>query len=68
MIVTFNLLKDKHSWNSSIHQLNSDVLLRHVLLKGNVECQDIHFSYCEKTSQGKIKNSNDKLLGNFSIF
>ncbi|EAR55860.1 hypothetical protein SKA34_16865 [Photobacterium sp. SKA34] len=64
MNVNFDLLKNKHSWNSTIHQLNSDVLTRHVLMKGNV---DIKFTYCEKTGKGDITNADDKLIGNFTI-
>lgn len=55
MNVNFNLVKNNHSWNSTIHQLNSDVLTRHVLMKGDVDNVDISFSYCEKTCKGKIQ-------------
>ena len=47
MIVKFNMLKDEISWNALIHQLNGDILLRHVLMKGNVDNVDVQFSYCE---------------------
>lgn len=67
MNVNFNLLKNKHSWNSTIHQLNSDILTRYVLMKGNVDNVDINFTYCEKTCKGDITNSDNKLIGNFSI-
>lgn len=67
MIVNFNILKDKISWNVLIHQLNSDVLLRHVLMKGNVDNIDIQFSYCEKTCEGNIINNDNQLIGNYSI-
>ncbi|WP_305406051.1 hypothetical protein [Photobacterium leiognathi] len=67
MNVNFNLVKNNHSWNSTIHQLNSDILTRHVLMKGDVDNVDISFSYCEKTCKGKIKNSDNAIIGNFSI-
>ena len=67
MIVKFNMLKDEISWNALIHQLNGDVLLRHVLMKGNVDNVDVQFSYCEKTCEGNIINSDNQLIGNFSI-
>ncbi|PMN95275.1 hypothetical protein [Enterovibrio norvegicus] len=68
MIVNFNMLKDSISWNASIHQLNSDVLLRHVLVTGNVSERGIHFSYCEKTCKGNITNSEDQVIGTFTTF
>ncbi len=43
------------------------VLTRHVLMKGDVDNVDISFSYCEKTCKGKIKNSDNAIIGNFSI-
>ena len=54
MIVNFNLVKDQRAWTANIHQLNSDVLKRHILINGNVDNLDISFSYCEKTAAGKI--------------
>ncbi|MDX1304024.1 hypothetical protein [Photobacterium sp.] len=67
MIVNFNILKGNISWDALIHQLNSDVLLRHILMKGNVDNMDIKLSYCEKTCEGNIINNGNQLIGNFSI-
>ncbi|MEC6799108.1 MULTISPECIES: hypothetical protein [Photobacterium] len=67
MIVNFNLVKNQRTWSANIHQLNSDVLKRHVLINGNVDNLDISFSYCEKTSAGNITNSSNKVIGNFYI-
>ncbi|UGA56582.1 hypothetical protein [Vibrio sp. VB16] len=67
MIVSFTMLKDEISWDAPIHQLNSDILLRHIRLNGNVDSIDIELSYCEKTCEGDITNSNNQLIGNFSI-
>ena len=66
MIVSFNILKGEISWNALIHQLNSDVLLKHIRVKGNVDNIDIKLSYCEKTCEGNIISDN-QLIGNFSI-
>ncbi|GIU24472.1 hypothetical protein [Shewanella sp. MBTL60-007] len=66
MRVNFNIYKDNISWDAFIHQLNSDVLLRHVLVKGNVVDRNIDFSYCDETRQGKIINSDNQLIGSFS--
>ncbi|MGF1723363.1 hypothetical protein [Photobacterium nomapromontoriensis] len=67
MVVNFNIFKNAVSWNAIIHQLNGDILLRHVLMKGNVDNLDINFSYCEESGEGKITNSDDTLIGNFLV-
>ncbi|WED29769.1 hypothetical protein L3V77_20380 [Vibrio sp. DW001] len=67
MIVSFTMLKGEISWDAPIHQLNSDILLRHIRLNGNVDSIDIELSYCEQTCEGDITNSNNQLIGNFSI-
>nr|WP_237666070.1 MULTISPECIES: hypothetical protein [unclassified Vibrio] len=64
MIVHFFV--NQHRWSSDIHQLNSDVLTRHVLAKANVDTC-IHFTYCEQTCKGEIKNANNHLIGSFSV-
>jgi hypothetical protein len=61
------MLKGEISWDAPIHQLNSDILLRHIRLNGNVDSVDIELSYCEQTSEGDITNRNNQLIGNFSI-
>lgn len=68
MKVKFNLLKDDLSWVSSIHQLNDDVLMRHVLVKGNLDDMGVTFSYCESSESGHIMNSNNDLVGCFKVF
>lgn len=68
MKVKFKLLKNNVSWDTVIHQLNSDILLRHLLLKGNVDDMNVSFSYCESTSTGRIQNKNSDILGSFFIF
>ncbi|PKF50566.1 hypothetical protein AT251_10570 [Enterovibrio nigricans] len=67
MIINFNLFKNKHSWNSTVHQINSDVLTRHVLVKGNVENMDLNFTFCETSGKGCII-SDGGLIGEFSVF
>ncbi|MGL4476071.1 MAG: hypothetical protein ACRCT7_16705 [Shewanella sp.] len=66
MRVSFNIFKNNISWDALIHQLNGDVLLRHVLVKGNVEDRDIDFIYCDETCQGQIINGDNELIGHFS--
>ncbi|MDO6498308.1 hypothetical protein [Photobacterium sanguinicancri] len=68
MTVNFNILKGNISWNALIHQLNSDILLRHILMCGNVDTVDLQLSYCEDTGKGKILNNDNQLIGNFSTY
>ncbi|WP_454442607.1 hypothetical protein [Vibrio bathopelagicus] len=67
MNITFNLFKDNLSWSGVIHQLNSDILKRHVLVNGNVGSVEMRFSYCEATSTGSITDQHDDVLGEFII-
>lgn len=67
MKITFNLFRDNLSWDRIIHQLNGDVLRRHVLVSGNVDDMNVKFSYCEATLTGSITNQHDCVLGNFSV-
>lgn len=67
MIVNFNILKNKTSWNASIHQLNSDILLRLIRMSGSVDDFELALSYCEKTKTGAITNRQQHTIGNFTI-
>jgi len=67
MRVNFNIFKGETSWNALIHQLNGDVLLRHVLMNGDVDNMNVNFSYCDETCEGNIINGENQLIGNFSI-
>ncbi|AEH33131.1 hypothetical protein LL266_02455 [Vibrio anguillarum] len=67
MNIHFNI---KHcSWNATIHQLNSDILTRHILSQINCNLDTLHlnFIYDEESSQGQILNADDKLIGHFNI-
>ncbi|MGO2343967.1 hypothetical protein [Vibrio litoralis] len=67
MKITFNLFKDNLSWNGIIHQLNGDILMRHVLVNGNVDDMNMTFSYCETTLTGSITDQHDCVIGDFSV-
>ncbi|KII79383.1 hypothetical protein [Vibrio renipiscarius] len=68
MLITFNLFENNTSWNATIHQLNSDILKRHVLTKGKVNDRNLNFSYCEASSMGSITDKDDIQLGEFIVF
>ncbi|PSW62985.1 hypothetical protein C0W54_05600 [Photobacterium kishitanii] len=67
MLVSFNLFKNKLQWHATLHQLNSDVLLRHVLIQGDVDDINISFSYCEDLEKGMIKNNENESIGYFQL-
>jgi len=65
--IEFNLEQPQTSWNAKIHQLNSDVLRRHVLPKLHSNCYKINFNYCEKTQFGTILCDSGSKLGSFTV-
>lgn len=67
MIVNFHVLKNEVTWHAPIHQLNRDVLLRHIRMNSNVTDFDLQLSYCEKTNKGSITDSNHRTIGDFFI-
>ncbi|MUI52948.1 hypothetical protein [Aliivibrio fischeri] len=67
MKVNFTIFKNNMSWDALIHQLNSDVLLRNLLMKGQLDSLDVDFSYCEETGEGSITNSDNQTIGNFMV-
>lgn len=68
MKVTFKLFKDDYSWDGVIHQINSDILKRHVLVNGNLPSMNVRFSYCESTAIGIITDQHESILGEFLIW
>jgi|GEM_PF-1010388 len=67
MTVKFTIYENRVFWTSKIHQLNSDILKRHVLSKGQVLDINIDFSYCENSGTGQIINSEGRQLGTFMV-
>ncbi len=50
-----------------MHQLNSDILKRHVLVLGKVSDIDLEFHYCEQSGKGQILNRKGRQLGSFMV-
>ncbi|GAB6262997.1 hypothetical protein L4174_020150 [Photobacterium sp. CCB-ST2H9] len=67
MIVNFMLYEDAVSWNSHLHQLTGDALRRHVQVKGKMAHRELDFSYCENSNTGNILNSENEIIGRFSV-
>nr|WP_253803941.1 hypothetical protein [Vibrio cholerae] len=54
-------------WSSKIHQLNSDILQRHILPRINSNHYPIYFDFCEIEQSGKILSDSGIELGHFNI-
>ncbi len=65
--IEFNLAQPQTTWNARIHQLNGDILRRHILPKLQSTSILIDFTYCEKTSEGTILSETGSTLGHFII-
>lgn len=64
MIIKFTV--GDFSWESSLHQLNSDILIRHIHFYSDYSGWGISFTYCENTGVGHIY-SQDALIGQFAM-
>jgi len=67
MVVHFHIYKDSKRWQAPIHQLNSDVLLKNIRVKGDVGIGEISLSYCEHSKKGNITNHSGTTIGEFSL-
>ncbi|CAM2770906.1 Addiction module toxin RelE [Vibrio mytili] len=65
--IEFTIEQPEATWRSKIHQLNSDVLRRHVLPKLESNCYLIDFKYCEITKSGAILCDSGSKLGSFTV-
>ena len=67
MQVNFNIFKNSLSWVSFIHQLNSDILQRLILLNHGHTGFNLSFDYCEDECQGHIFNEQNEMIGQFAL-
>lgn len=67
MRIEFNIFENNTKWSALTHQINSDILLRNVLVKGQVSDLDLEFSYNENTQEGTICNTNNQVIGDFFV-
>lgn len=65
--INFKLEKYDLDWSTEIHQLNSDILTRHILSKTQHGLFDLDFEFCEKSNQGSIFSRCGNKIGAFSI-
>ncbi|WP_417877897.1 hypothetical protein [Vibrio sp.] len=65
--IEFNLKQPQTTWNARIHQLNSDILMRHVLPKLQTNSVFIDFQYNEKDGEGEILCDEGSKIGSFIV-
>ncbi|PSU10794.1 hypothetical protein C9I92_01290 [Photobacterium ganghwense] len=65
--IEFYLENERIRWSTKIHQLNSDILRRHILPRIYSSHYNLLFSFSEKDSQGCILSGTGTQLGTFKI-
>lgn len=64
--IEFYLNHNELRWSEFIHQVNSDILRRHVFQKLPIFDRNVSFSYYEQSSCGEILNGLGESVGQFS--
>lgn len=67
MRIEFNIFENSNNWTSTAHQINSDILLRNVFMKGQVSDLNVSFTYDETEHCGKIINARHQVIGDFEV-
>ncbi|MDR9826685.1 hypothetical protein RCJ22_13815 [Vibrio sp. FNV 38] len=67
MEVTFIITKTNKKWQSELHQLNSNLLLKHIHYFGELNEFNLSLTYSEDTQSGTILNRAGTTLGQFYI-
>ncbi|KII79666.1 hypothetical protein [Vibrio renipiscarius] len=67
MRIEFNIFENSNNWISTAHQINGDILLRNVLMKGQVSDLNVSFTYDETAHCGKIMNNHHQIIGDFEV-
>nr|WP_306439765.1 hypothetical protein [Vibrio japonicus] len=65
--IEFELENPNIRWSTEIHQLNSDILQRHILPKLHTNQYPLHFHFYEQSQQGDIFAKSGDKLGTFHI-
>ncbi|PWI35308.1 hypothetical protein DI392_03335 [Vibrio albus] len=66
--IEFNLEQEHIRWFAEMHQLNSDILRRHILPKIRSGSYSIDIDYCEKTNSGIILSNLGHRVGSLTVF
>jgi hypothetical protein len=65
--IEFYLENEKLRWSASIHQLNSDILKRHIFPKLHSKQHNLEFTFSESNMAGSILSPVGGNLGTFKI-
>ncbi|MCK6263862.1 hypothetical protein KP803_11340 [Vibrio sp. ZSDE26] len=65
--IEINLYNEDLSWVAEIHQLNSDILLRHILPKLQNLSSPINFQFDEVSQIGHVMKVSGAKLGHFTV-
>ena len=67
MRIEFNIFESNKSWTARTHQINSDILLKNVLVKGQMTDFNVSFTYDEAQHCGQIINGQQQVIGSFEV-
>ncbi|PWI33810.1 hypothetical protein DI392_06295 [Vibrio albus] len=66
--IEFYLEDEQSNWSESIHQLNSDILRRHIFPKLHSKLHNLEFTFSESNMMGDILSDIGFNLGTFKIY
>ncbi len=65
--IEFCLENEQLTWSASIHQLNSDILQRHIFPKLHSKQHNLEFTFSESNMIGSILSTTGVKLGTFKV-
>ncbi len=65
--IMFCLQQEQLNWSAHIHQLNSDILKRHIFPKLYSKQHNLEFTFSESTQMGNILSATGVKLGFFKL-
>lgn len=66
--IEFYLENEQLTWSARIHQLNSDILRRHIFPKLHSIQLDLDFTFSESNMMGDILSGTGIKLGTFKVY
>lgn len=67
MTVYFHMFQTSKIWQAAVHQLNSDILLRHIRVNSEVGNSPLAIHYSEDSHTGQILNQDNGIIGEFMV-
>lgn len=65
--IEFCLVNEQLNWSASIHQLNSDILQRHIFPKLHSKQNNLEFTFSDSNMMGNILSTTGVKLGTFKV-